>query len=281
MNKFNYQSIYAPYFKQFIKMKRGLGYLSLRIEWIFLELDNFFLNEKTKIIGITKEQIEQWRSTRINDAPNTFYAKYSLFSQFCKFMCKVGIDCYIPRLPSSPPNNSFTPNIFTHKEMQDIFWACDQLKLYDRHMSSSLFMIPAIIRILYATGLRISEALLLKNEDVDLEKMCLYVRKSKNGSERMVPLSETLLVVIKDYLHYRNKIPLTHLNKNDHPFFVNLKGKSCSSNLIYRWFKRVLTTCKIPHQGNHKGPRVHDLRYPNKNIIQTFLTKACISHARS
>lgn len=32
MNEFNYGSIYAPYFKQFIVMKKGLGYVSLRIE---------------------------------------------------------------------------------------------------------------------------------------------------------------------------------------------------------------------------------------------------------
>ena len=261
MNKFNYQSIYAPYFKQFIAMKREFGYLSLRIEWVFLELDNFFLDRNVKIIGITKEQIEEWRSTRINDAPNTFYAKYSLFSQFCKFMCKTGIDCYIPRLPSSPANNNFTPNIFTNKEMADIFQACDHLELFDRHMSSPLFMIPAIIRILYGTGLRISEALSLKNKDVDFEKCCLYVRKSKNGNERMVPLSESLVKVVSDYLHYRDQIPLTRLNEDDCPFFVTLKGSSCHSNLIYRWFKKVLTICVIPHQGNHKGPRVHDLRH--------------------
>ena len=168
--------------------------------------------------------------------------------------------------------------------MSDIFQTCDHLELFDRHMSSALFMIPTIIRILYGTGLRISEALTLKNKDVDFEKSCLYVRKSKNGNERMVPLSETLVQVVRDYIHYRNQIPLTRLNEGDCPFFVTLKGSSCHSNLIYIWFKKVLTICMIPHQGNHKGPRVHDLSYPNKNIIQTFVGKdgnyPCFSRKR-
>ena len=42
MNKLNYQSIYAPYFKQFIAIKNGLGYTSLRAQYVFLELNNFF-----------------------------------------------------------------------------------------------------------------------------------------------------------------------------------------------------------------------------------------------
>ena len=261
MNKFNYKSIYAQNFKQFIAMKREFGYLSVRIEWVFLELDSFFENKQVKSVGITRSQIEEWKSTRINDASNTFYAKFSLLSQFCKFMCKNGVDCYIPRLPSSPTGNNFTPNIFTHKEMLDIFQACDRFELFDRKMSSPLFMIPAIIRMLYATGLRISEALSLKNRDIDFEKRCAYVRKSKNGDERMVPLSETLIIVLNEYLHYRNRLPLSGLNEGKCPFFINLKGSSCGSNLIYRWFKKSLTICMIPHQGNHKGPRVHDLRH--------------------
>lgn len=67
--------------------------------------------------------------------------------------------------------------------------------------------------------------------------------------------------VVREYIHYRDQIPLIKLNEGDCPFFVNLKGSSCQSNLIYRWFKKVLTICVILHQGNHKGPRVHDLRH--------------------
>ena len=45
----------------------------------------------------------------------------------------------------------------------------------------------SIIRLLYATGLRISEALALKNKDVDFGKRLLNIRKSKNGEERLAP----------------------------------------------------------------------------------------------
>jgi integrase len=274
MNKFNYQSIYAPYFRQFIAIKKGLGFVSLRTEWIFLELDRFFLYKKVKLMGITKQQIEEWRSTRINDAPATIYTKYSILSQFCKYMCKSGYDCYIPRLPAAPPKDSFTPHIFTNKDMTDILEACDHLQLYDKQLSAALFMMPAMIRLLYGTGLRISEALSLKNKDVDFDKVCLYVRKSKNGEERIAPLSETLGKVLKQYLHYRDRMPVSHLSDSNRFFFVSPVGSSCLQGTVYKWFRKVLANSGILHQGDHKGPRVHDLTH-------TFAVHSLVKMAKS
>src|SRR5665811_1796420 len=58
---FNYNSIYAPYFKSFIKMKKDKGYNVLRTEWIFLEFDKFFSSIEAKELYITMNVIEQWR----------------------------------------------------------------------------------------------------------------------------------------------------------------------------------------------------------------------------
>jgi integrase len=212
MNKFNYRSIYAPYFKQFIATKKALGYISLRTEWVFLEFDNFFAENNTTTLGVTRKQVEQWRATRINDAPSTIYTKYSILSQFCKYMCRHGYDCYIPRMPVNLSRDSFTPHIFSGREIADIFRACDNMRLYDKHMSTILFIVPSIMRLLYAAGLRISEAVALKNADVDFDKRCLYIRKSKNREERIAPLSDTLEETLKQYLHYRNRMPVPGIN---------------------------------------------------------------------
>ena len=165
---FNYSSIYAPYFQGFIKMKQDIGYDVLRTKWIFLEFDRFFAGIGATEIYITGDLIGLWRNTRINDGQRTLYAKYSTWSQFGKYMCNIGHECYIPRLPKAPGKNSFAPYIFSHKQMQDIFSECDSLRLYDKHMSAILFVMPAVVRLLYGTGMRVSEALSLKNRDVDL-----------------------------------------------------------------------------------------------------------------
>jgi len=259
--KFNYQSIYAPYFKQFIAMKQGLGYIYLRSEWIFFELDKFFVKKNLATIGITKEIVEQWRATRINDSPSTILAKYSLLSQFCRYLCNIGYDCYIPRMPAYPVHNSLTPHIFSNREMAEIFRVSDDLSLHIKKMSTILFIMPAIIRLLYGTGLRISEALSLKNKDVDFGKRCVYVRKSKNGEERLAPLSDSLVEVLKTYTYYRNQMPLPSINDDNGFFFISPSGTYCRAGSVYNWFRKVLAESGIPHIGNHKGPRVHDLMH--------------------
>ena len=260
-NKFNYQSIYAPYFKQFIALKQSLGYVSLRAEWVFLEFDKFFLGRNETILGITREQVDEWRATRINDAPRTLYTKYSILSQFCKFMCKVGYDSFVPRLPVSPGQTSFTPYIFSRPQIASIFDSCDKLRLYDRHMSTIQFIIPVIVRLLYGTGLRISEAVSLKNRDVDLGARVIRIRKSKNGEERLAPLSDGLAEVLKQYLHYRNQLPVAHICDDNSFFFVSPNGTYCRAASVYTWFRKILTESEIAFQGDHKGPRVHDLRH--------------------
>ena len=242
-------------------MKQALGYVSLQAEWIFLELDRFFLDRKVTVLGITKEQVDQWRATRINDAPPTIYMKYSTLSQFCKFMCKVGYDSFVPKMPTNNAKNSYRPYIYSEREMAAIFYSCDNLRLYDRHMTTIQFIIPAIIRLLYGTGMRISEALSLKNRDVDLEKRSVHIRKAKNGEERLVPLTESLANVLEQYLNYRNRLPVPGIPDANGFFFVSPIGTRCRSGSVYNWFRKILSESGIPHQGDHKGPRVHDLRH--------------------
>jgi site-specific recombinase XerD len=53
--------------------------------------------------------------------------------------------------------------------------------------------------LMYATGLRISEALHLAIEDIDSSRMVIRVRQGKGRKDRYVPLSSTLLVSLRDY----------------------------------------------------------------------------------
>ncbi len=274
MNKFNYHSIYAPFFKQFVANKKRLGYVYLRSEWIFLEFDKFFIDNNVTTIGITRQQVDQWRATRVNDAPSTICTKYSILSQFCKYMCKVGYDCYIPRIPNNPSSNNFTPHIFSNREIADIFHACDSMRLYDRHMSTILFIVPVIIRLQYSTGLRISESLALKNKDIDFEQRCITIRKSKNGQVRIAPMSETLEGVLKQYLQYRDRMPIPRINDANGYFFVSPSGTNPRQGSVYNWFRKALVTSGIPHTGDHQGPRVHDFRH-------TFAVHSLVQMAKS
>lgn len=104
-----------------------------------------------------------------------------------RLMCRLGEECYITPLPEYRSTKSgFTPSIFTHEQIDSIMKKSEKLRLYDRHMVCSMNVIPTLLRLLYSTRLRISEALSLRNEDVDFGERYIIIRKTKNGSHQLV-----------------------------------------------------------------------------------------------
>lgn len=260
-NPFIYTSVFAPYFNSFIREKKRRDIKAIQIMWILLEFDRFFNLLKQKDLYIKKEHVDKWASTRKNDGKSTLYHKYSIWSQFCRFMCYLGHECYIPRMPRRYSEADFVPLIFTREQINNIFNTCDSMRMKEHHAKSILFIMPALLRVLYSTGIRISEALSIINKDVDFERHVIILNKTKNGDQRLAPINKSLESVLKEYIKYRNRIPVKKIRDPDSHLFVAPTGKPCARKTVLTRFHAILRDCNIPYIGNHHGPRVHDLRH--------------------
>lgn len=258
--RYEYYSVLAAYMTDFLKMKAAQGVNLHNYNYFFEEFDHFFIENNVQDLHITESMIAAWSATRVNDHRRTLYAKHSCLTQFCRYLCHLGIECYIPRLPKRPPTD-YTPYIFSHDEISRIFECIDGLELRRKHMTSFLIAAPTLFRFLYSTGVRIGEALAIKNEDIDLEKNIVTLRKTKNKMHRIVPVNPSLKIVLKDYISYRSKMPVADIGRADKLFFVNCMGKSITEAGVLGRFQEILRVCKIPYMGKNKGPRVHDLRH--------------------
>lgn len=117
-------------------------------------------------------------------------------------------------------------------------------------------VIPAIIRLMYGTGIRVGEAVSLKVKDVNLKERFLVILNSKNGKERLVPFTDTVADACRQYSE-----SLT-LGQEPHDyFFVKRNGHKCHAKTIYEWFRKALRDAEIPHGGKGLGPRLHDPRH--------------------
>lgn len=253
----SYKSIYGLHIKQFIEMKRALGYKYNRGAVILAQIDNLAAERVEISSGITKEFAEKWGKKRSNESDYYQYQRIGFLAQFSSYLCDLGVQSYIPKLPRFP-QSTFIPYIYSRKEIDAIFKACDELRLRCEQLDSGLFCMPALIRLLYSTGLRIGEALAMKMEDVNLDENYLRVRDSKNGKERIIPISDSLASVCKEYVRYLDQLPLG--KRKSGYFFVKLDGSKCSQS-VWSWFRKCLNKAAIPYIGRRQGPRIHDLRH--------------------
>jgi len=90
------------------------------------------------------------------------------------------------------------PYVFSDEEIRRLFHAIDTQPLSE--MSNRALVDPVLFRVLYATGLRISEALNLQLRDVDPARATLEVRDSKNRESRVVPITTRLADSLQGYI---------------------------------------------------------------------------------
>jgi integrase/recombinase XerD len=253
-----FYSIYGPSIQQFLDFKRNLGYKYKDADWVFKNFDKFAIDCEEASVGISKELGDEWCKQRSNESEKSRYNRIQIIRQFSLFLVHLGYPSCIPKLPGF--KSVFTPYIFSTDQVKAIFATCDQLQPARHNPKSSFFFIPSLFRLLYGTGIRISEAITLSLEDVNLKDKTLILRNCKNGKDRLIPLSDSLTQVCGDYLKYRNHVSTLTYNMTD-SFFVSPEGSTLNIEIAYKWFRTVLFKTGISHGGRGIGPRLHDLRH--------------------
>ena len=145
------------------------------------------------------------------------------------------------------------PYVFSDEEIRRLFHAIDIQPLSEG--SNRALVDPVLFRVLYATGMRISEALNLQLRDVDLARATLEVRDSKNRESRAVPITTRLAASVQGYIAaaHPNPEPAHHL------FHTGDPTKPAHQSTIYNRLRRYLADADIPHFPG--GPHIHSLRH--------------------
>jgi integrase len=251
-----YESVFAAHMADFIRYKRAQGLKYDAVPRSLRSFSRFLTAKNADEASIGKELIEEWCSFRPNENRQTQIRRIVETTQFLKYLSERGVDVHLPRpTRKSRASGAFVPHIFSHEELRRFFEECDQISA--RTPSMMPVMLPVLFRLLLGCGLRISEALGLRLGDVDLDNGILVIRKSKFNKDRLIPISDSLLAVLRGYSAIHHKIP-----KDDkETFFAHRDGRAVNQNNIYRWFRKVIWTAGISHGGRGNGPRVHDFRH--------------------
>ncbi len=153
----------------------------------YISNTKLFLNySKSNPTKITEDQIKEYFAFLVSDqkqSPRSVAVKKAAIKFFFEqIMQKNIVNLKIPKIPKSIP----------------IFLTKEELKKLFNNTSSKKSLL--IIRLLYSTGLRVSECVSLKVNDLELRNNMGWVRSGKGGKDRAFFLSKKLTVEIEKYL---------------------------------------------------------------------------------
>jgi len=148
-----------------------------------------------------------------------------------------------------------TPHIYTEQEI------CDLLDEAGR-LSPQGGLRPVTYRTLFgliaAAGLRLSEALHLRDVDVDLAGATLIMRQTKFNKSRCLPVHHSVVQALCDYRRLRDRVVPRGV---DMPFFSSPSGLGLASSTVEGVFDQLRGRLEWSPRGEHPRPRIQDLRH--------------------
>ncbi|MCA9086394.1 MAG: tyrosine-type recombinase/integrase [Planctomycetaceae bacterium] len=240
--------------QEYLAYRTGLGF---RLRKHSATLPGFieFL-EARRQKRITTDSIVTWARQPKGCHPNWWAERFSMARQFAIY-CKA-------RLPQTeiPPiglvafqRHRPAPYIYSELELAQLLSAAKNLSGGTTLRST---MYAAFFGLLTVTGLRVGEALLLNNADVDLNSGLLTIVRAKFNKPRLVPLHPSTVTALREYANVRDQAVSTN---PESAFFVFETGNRVSYSAAYATFHELLRQIDIRKKGQRQGPRLHDLRH--------------------
>jgi integrase len=147
------------------------------------------------------------------------------------------------------------PYIFSDKDIEVLLQAALALPAKDGLANHTYH---CLLGLLSVTGLRISEAVNLTLDDVDLVDGILTIRCSKFGKSRMIPLHHSTVTALADYRERRASFLTDRLVPY---WFVNRRGKQVRCDTVDGMFRRLANRLGLVGKNGQRHPRLHDLRH--------------------
>ncbi|MBE9480083.1 MAG: tyrosine recombinase XerC [Bacteroidetes bacterium] len=204
------------------------------------DLDQFFSfiseqYETTDIKNINYSIVRSWLVNLMENSisTRTINRKLSTLKSFFKFLIREGEISENPMHKIIPPKSSKRLPAFI--EQEKINFLFDEINFGE---GFNAIRDKTILELFYATGMRLSELVNLKETDFNFSYNTVKILGKRN-KERIIPFSNKLKVLLNEYLTEKNK--KFNLEESGKFLFVTEKGKKTYNKLIYRIVKSYLS----------------------------------------
>ncbi len=244
--------------EEYLAIRRSLGF---ELSTLACDVRNFIdFVEGEGASCITTELALRWAQLSTEVQPATRAARLASVRRFAAWRSATDPRTQVPPEGLLPHRYRRTrPYIYSDDEISRIVRTAGELasaKGLRARTYSTLFGLLAV------TGMRVSEAVSLDRNDVDLEAAILTIRRTKFGKTRLVPVHPSTRDALRAYGQQRDQIVRVSLTPG---FFVSERGTRITGGTARYTFAKVsreiglrdpVKDCRHGH-----GPRLHDMRH--------------------
>jgi len=251
----------------YLTARRAAGF-QLRQEESQLRAFVRFTEQRNHVGPITASMALGWAQSSRDGRQITAARRVEVLRPFLKYCLALGHATeVVPPRACGPPHRRLAPHIYTQSEIDDLLQAASSLSPKGGLRPITYL---TLFGLLAASGMRLSEALWLEKEDVDLEHRLLTVRETKFRKSRLIPIHSTTAAALGDYATVRQRHVATFGSPS---FFVSAAGRRLANRTVEHTFDSLRTQLNWEPRGGHPRPRLHDLRH-------TFVCRALLCSAR-
>lgn len=248
----------ADALKKYLQLRRNLG---SKLQGVDRPLRDFVAFAKREHSShITTDLALRWAQQPVHVQPVTWASRLRLVRGFALWLSATDPRTEVPPAGLLPYRyQRQPPYIYSDAQIAAIVRAAGRLVspkgLRGRTYSTTFGLLSV-------SGMRVSEALALDRQDVDLEQGILHVRGTKFRKSRLVPLHESTCQVLAAYARERDRVvhrPATAA------FFLSENGTrvtGCATRYNFAQVSRLVGLRQaVPGCRHGRGPRLHDLRH--------------------
>lgn len=197
---------------------------------------------------VTREHIAAfllWMQEEQIYRPTTIARKLAAFKSFFHYLCRAGVIVNDPAANLKPPRiQKDLPHVLSVSEVERVFQQVDQGTTWGKRDL-------AMLQLLYATGLRVSELVALNIQDIDLEHGAVQV--NRYGHICMLPIAPGALESVHTYVQETR--PVLQRREDELALFLNHHGERLTRQgfwLIIKNYARQAGIATItPHMLRH------------------------------
>lgn len=184
--------------REMLEYKESLGYSRKTYESYLKDFQRYFMESCHDTF--TESTVLPWCKKRDTETPEGFRRRITPLRELSKYLYAMGYAGYIVPTDIFPAIHRETPYIFTDRELIRLFAESDR-EPYCKVSPCRHLIIPVIYRLIYFCGLRPNEGRELKRSDFCHEDRTLFIRKNKSHRERLIPVSDDVAGMCRDYMN--------------------------------------------------------------------------------